>query len=104
MGKTAGFARGDRLEEFLWLRQVAAFLSRPTLLPLVAPSALWASAGGDAGFLLPQPLFLWVRDNTLTRRIPTLTQGGPTLLLTRLLALIFLVSTRLSAVIFLMFS
>lgn len=103
--ETAGFTPGDPPEGLssLSLRQVAAFLLGPAP-PLVPPSAggllswrrRWlpsAAASPSAG----------QRQHTQTLDLNSEPER-PTLLLTRLLALIFLVSTRLSAVIFLMFS
>lgn len=88
----------------------------PTLLlpPLIPSSAVSLhSAGGQAGFLLSQPLFLLKRSRRkkISPLISTTAQERAAFkncyfarVLTRLLAFIFLVSTLFSAVIFLMFS
>lgn len=87
-------------------------------LPISSSAVSFDSAGGHAGFLLPQPLFLLAGSERKGKIQYIHFSAKPERealrkfhfsavyrsVLTRLLAFIFLVSTLLSAVIFLMFS
>lgn len=119
--KSAGTKVSLLLRQTQEILRLARFLMSPTFLmpPLISSSAAsFHTAGGHAGVLLPQPLFLLARIDSVDQIQYTVFSAEPEReafrkfhfsaayksVLTRLLALIFLVSTLFSAVIFLMFS